>query len=333
LQEIKSTLKIQRSRSTLHTKNPITPDCVRLSLSYQQLTFPNINATSLNDKSAPFLDLVCDVREDFFTIPETWVKDHHSAVLSKLAPSRYRALVHCLRPSRRGGCIASLVKEEINVSNVSSNEKTSFDVPEWLVSFGSAPVCTVTVYRPPYSEDHPITTGAFFHEFAEYLESVVMSRDKLLITGDFNFHMDVPTDPNNKHSSDLLDTMGLVQHVNQSTHIHGHILDVILTRQSDDFVDEEPISKRFISKYAAVICSLRTLRPVVELKHTKYRTLKSIDCELFAEDICNYVVYIDPPEDIDKLVNCNNTTLSPVLNRYAPTQPRKIRNRSGPNLV
>ena len=81
-----------------------------------------------------------------------------------------------------------------------------FDVSEWLVSSGptSGP-------RPLYSEDHPITAGVFFHEFAEYLESVVMSSDKLLITGEFNFHMDVPTDPNNIHFRDLLDAMGLVQ--------------------------------------------------------------------------------------------------------------------------
>ena len=129
-----------------------------------------------------------------------------------------------------------LVKEGINVSNVYSDEKTSFEVSEWLVSFGPTRVRTFIVYRPPYSEDYPITAGVFFHEFAEYLESVVMSSDKLLITGDFNFHMDEPTDPNNIHFRDLLDAMGLVQHMKQPTHIHGHTIDLIITRQSDDFV-------------------------------------------------------------------------------------------------
>ena len=89
---------------------------------------------------------------------------------------------------------------------------------------------TFIVYRPPYSEDHPITAGVFFHEFAEYLESVVMSSDKLLITGDFNFHMDEPTDSNNIHFRDLLDAMGTVQHEKQPTHIHGHTIDLIITR-------------------------------------------------------------------------------------------------------
>ena len=151
------------------------------------------------------------------------------------------------------------------------------------------------MYRPPYSEDHPRTAGVFFHEFAEYLESVVMFTGKLLITGDFNFHVDVPTDPINIHFRELLDAMGIVQHVKQPTHIHGHILDLIITRQSDDFVAEEPLSETFISDHAAVICSLRTRRPVIELKQAEYRKLKSIDSVLFAEDI--------PPDDLDKLVN------------------------------
>ena len=38
----------------------------------------------------------------------------------------------------------------------------------WSV-LGPTRVHTVIVYRPPYSEDHLITAGIFFHEFAEYL--------------------------------------------------------------------------------------------------------------------------------------------------------------------
>ena len=95
------------------------------------------------------------------------------------------------------------------------------------------------------------------------LNTSILSSDKLLIIGDFDFHIDVTPNPNNKHSSDLLDAMGLVQHVKQATHIHGHILDLIITLQSDDFVAQEPLSDSFISDHAAVICSLRTPRPEV----------------------------------------------------------------------
>ena len=53
---------IQRSRSTRNTENLITPDRVRLYPSDQQLTLSSLSA---------FLNLVCDVRADLFTICET----------------------------------------------------------------------------------------------------------------------------------------------------------------------------------------------------------------------------------------------------------------------
>ena len=64
------------------------------------------------------------------------------------------------------------------------------------------------------------------------------------------------------------------------------------------------LSERFISDHVAVICNLRARRPVVEMKHAEYRKMKSIDSGLFAEDIRNSVMYIGPPDDLDKLVNC-----------------------------
>ena len=79
-----------------------------------------------------------------------------------------------------------------------------------------------------------------------------------------------------------------------------------------------------------MICTLRTRRPVVKLKHAEYRKLKSINSVLFAEDIRNSSLYIDPPDDLDKLVNCYNTTLSSLLNNHAHIQSRKIRNRPRP---
>ena len=108
---------------------------IKMYPSDQQLTMCTQNVRSLNNKSAAFLDLVCDVRADLFTIIlcENWLKDHHSAVLSELTLPQYRTLKHCPRPGRRGGSTALLVKEGINVSNVYSDEKMSFEVWSGLV--------------------------------------------------------------------------------------------------------------------------------------------------------------------------------------------------------
>lgn len=53
----------------------------------------------------------------------------------------------------------------------------------------------VNIYRPPYSEEHKVTTSVFFTEFANYVETFLLCKEQLLITGDFNIHMDAADQP------------------------------------------------------------------------------------------------------------------------------------------
>ena len=80
---------------------------------------------------------------------------------SSLRPDIERLYIAATRPQGRGHCIVG--QKYINVRNVSSDEKTSFEASEWLDSFRSTPAHTLIVYRPPYSEDHPITAGVFLN--------------------------------------------------------------------------------------------------------------------------------------------------------------------------
>ena len=48
----------------------------------------------------------------------------------------------------------------------------------------------IVVYRPTYSKEHPISPAIFNEEFGEYLQGVILSKEPLLITGDFNVHVD-----------------------------------------------------------------------------------------------------------------------------------------------
>ena len=56
-----------------------------------------------------------------------------------------------------------------------------------------------------------------------------------IICGDFSFHVDTDCTDQRK-ILDLLDSSNLVQSVNKSTYLHGHILDLILTPSDSNFV-------------------------------------------------------------------------------------------------
>ena len=71
----------------------------------------------------------------------------------------------------------------------------------------------------------------------------------LLIVGDMNIHVDVPDDADAIKFLDLLNCMGLTQHVTTPTHRSGQ----------DSFVQTSSISDSFLSDHCTVLSEL-TLR-------------------------------------------------------------------------
>lgn len=116
----------------------------------------------------------------------------------------------------------------------------------------------VIVYLPPYSEDHHASTNVFLVEFLDYLESLLLQvcKEQRLVTGDFNFHIDKLQDPDSLKFLDLIRSFGLQQHVTEATHLPGHILDLLITRVSEDLVRGVPLIDRYISDHAIIMCWL-----------------------------------------------------------------------------
>ena len=55
-------------------------------------------------------------------------------------------------------------------------------------------------------------------------------------------------------------------------------------------------------------------------KHAEYRKLKSINMQLFREDIRNCNLFLEPPSGLGTLVGFYNRTLSSLLGRHTPVQ-------------
>ena len=138
----------------------------------------------------------------------------------------------------------------------------------------------VVVYRPPYSAAHPVTSSTFFPEFSEYLESLVLSKVPICIYGDFNVHLDVSDDADTIAFADLLESLCLTQHVKSPTHVMGHILDLIITRSSDNIIKGTPSPDSFLSDHCSVWCCLNVMKVLATVKHISFRKLKSLDLVL-----------------------------------------------------
>lgn len=218
-------------------------------------------------------------------LTETWLCDNarDSAIFDYYLPN-YQ-LFHKPR-AQRGGGVGVILRKGYDTHEFVSNQYSSFEHLDLAISSGSAHLHLLSVYRPPPS--NKLTVAKFMNDFSALLETIIISSGKLIITGDFNFHMDdVPLNQDASLFMDLLGYYGLVQYVSSSTHARGHLLDLIITNPNT-FVGSQidtSVSFTLPSDHALVTCSIAMPRPKPVRIQVNHRKLRHIDVELLRDDI------------------------------------------------
>ena len=181
----------------------------------------------------------------------------------------------------------------------------------------------VAVYRPPYSQAHPVTPCIFFEEFSNYLESIVMCSEILIIAGDFNFHFNDQSDIDTKRFIDMLETFGLKQHVTAPTHSSNHTLDLLITRSSNDINISSLETTFFLSDHCFVECHLSISHPDLSTKEICFRETKKINLDNFKTDISQSNLCMnDSWSNLDDLMECYNDTLVSIFDEHAPIRKK-----------
>ena len=161
----------------------------------------------MKNKSAEFVDYVTSCKADLFSLTETWLSENDDSHRAEITPTGFK-LIDRSRNNRWGGGTVLLVRRNLNVQEIAAKELRSFEYLELIVSSCTFKVRLVILFHPPYSPSHLVTTSTFLSDFADYLETLILSTEPLVINGDFNVHVDVSTNPDATRLSDLLDFNG-----------------------------------------------------------------------------------------------------------------------------
>ena len=102
--------------------------------------------------------------------------------------------------------------------------------------------------------------GTFVTEFLDYIEKLSCLCGNLIIVRDFNINWLDNSDNERRNLFNILETFGLVQHIELPTYQNGNLLDYIITRQSSDIVSNFMVSDK-ISDNMALNESLACQRP------------------------------------------------------------------------
>ena len=92
----------------------------------------------------------------------------------------------------------------------------------------------------------------FIDDLRDYLTEEMASYRDIIICGDFNLHIDDPTDIEAQIFNDTMKALGLQQHVNFKTHCAGNILDLVYTETTLQLT-MRTFKGRYISDHRAIV--------------------------------------------------------------------------------
>lgn len=243
-------------------------------------------------------------------LTETWLdQSKNSAILIESTPPNFNFL-STVRANKKGGGIANIFKASFQCTQTSFGDFASFEYLSAITKC-SPNILLLTVYRPPR-----LSVQVFLVEFGELLSVICLQFEHIVISGDFNLHVDNPANTDAIEFLTLIDTFSLTQHVQGPTHTHGHILDLVITKGLNVSVNvmDMALSDHFCV-YFEVYMSRQLIRGLYVMTVNK-RLINANTAALFEQ------AFLQTPRpnstlfstDVDDMLNNFNTTMSHIMN-------------------
>lgn len=296
-----------------------------------------INIRSLTSKATFVNELITDHKADILCLTETWLKTDEYVALNEATPPGYSS-IHVPRLTGRGGGVAAIYNSNLLPTLKSGFKFNFFEVI--VLSFAHPDKKAVSfvlaiIYRPPgpYS--------GFLTEIADFLSNMVVNSDKVVIVGDFNIHMDNEGDPLRSAFLSIIESIGLNQHVHQSTHSHNHTLDLVLTYSAEItnvavMLENPVLSDHYLITFELLQGCHASLDPAFYYS----RKLSSWTANAFINELPGSFVHCGDflgashnaftnanKNTIDQLTDNVNNILCRTLDTVAPLKKRKVCNK------
>nr|XP_049596961.1 uncharacterized protein LOC125981145 [Syngnathus scovelli]XP_049596968.1 uncharacterized protein LOC125981145 [Syngnathus scovelli] len=181
-----------------------------------------MNIRSLHTQAVLVNDLITEHNLNVFGLCETWLKPNELLPLNEASPPNFVSS-HVACPRKKGGGVALISNSELRFRPRSIHVFKTFEV--LVVRSTALPSFYLAViYRPPGAY------SGFLDEFSEFVADLVTNADNIVIMGDFNIHMNSPSEPPTSAFQTLIDTFGFTQAIQAATHKNGNTLDLVLSR-------------------------------------------------------------------------------------------------------
>jgi len=151
------------------------------------------------------------------------------------------------------------------------------------------------------------------------LETLVTYSCPVVIGGDFNIHVENPSDVHVVYLMELLSCMDLQQHVMLPTHQAGGMLDLVITFSDYDFDQLTVDPPGVVSDHSLIMCCLPVRRVAASQFTRKVRSWRAVNTTAFFHAIADSPLGHEPSSDttVDELFETYDCTLTNLADQFA----------------
>ena len=272
----------------------------------------SVNVRLIRNKGPLLSDTIAFHAFDLLCLTETHIRTTDSdSFLRSLTPDGF-SLIHRPRSTGIGGGVGFFIRESYKCCKVDTPNYSSFENIVISISVSGRTLLLASIYHPPGPCSSILLDE--FMSFVCFLSSVDCN---YFISSDFNIHVDVPCTDSYKLES-RLESCNLTQSVNNTTHLHGHILDLILSPSDQDMCVHVDVCE-FISDNAVIKCAIDFPSTLANCQtRISYRRYHRINMSNFRSDLKDMPFVKCPANSVSLLYDQYVHDLSRILDRHAP---------------
>ena len=262
---------------------------------------------------------IIDHNADFVLFSETWLPLNSGFIKSHFQSINYN-FFHKPRDNRKGGGVGILALKTYTLNTLNLGVYDSFEYCSYSLKHNSGDkIILLSIYRPPHN-----SISDFFTHFTSALEVISTINAEVYIAGDVNIHLD-QISANSRKFNDVISSFNLVQHVNFSTHKHGHTIDVIITSNSLS-IKNISAENLFLSDHFLLTSNIAFSKHDPEYKYISRRNFRNFDLDNFHTELTNCLQLTSfDDSSFKQSIDLYDSMCISVLNKHAPIKTKRVK--------
>ena len=183
----------------------------------------------------------------------------------------------------------------------------------------------VGIYHPPIGSSKGNTHTKFLDKVSKLTQLLITNYTNLVLLGDFNIHIQDTESADSTAYNDMMEALGLMQHIEKPTHRLGNTLDLIYTESLDRVRVIHSFIGNFISDHRIIGIELKIKKQLEKHQSTMHRNYRDFNLNNFSQVFNNNKI-LDQPS-LDKAVQVFNKEMERTLDKIAPKEEKKEHKR------